>query len=177
MADCWLEECVNCGKSTMVDSYGDNCQFCGKNVSKKEVIMVKENMVYQETSFSEERRPVPEKPKKRGEKLKAYWENNKTDILADYQSMPLREFFKRWHIATTTWPKLKELWHVESKWGSRGAKVEAPRPAQEKASPGGVALEAVNLAKHTEHEKYLILLGYQTAIREMLKIIPENPPE
>ena len=169
MADCWLEECVNCGKSTMVGSYGDNCQFCGKNVSKKEVTMMTKDT-------GAERKPVPDKPSKT-RKHQAYWDHNKTDILADYQSMTLREFFKRWRIATTTWIRLKKLWGVQNKWGSRGAKVEAPRPAQEKASPGGVALEAVNLAKHTEHEEYLVLLGYQTAVREMLKIIPENPPE
>ena len=162
MADCWLEECVNCGKSTMVDSYGDNCQFCGKNVSKKEVIMVAKDT-------GAERKPVPEKPKKRG-KMPAYWKDNKEDILADYYFMTLSKFFERWSIAPQTWQALKELWEVRNKTGNKAG----PR---EKASPGGVALEAVNLAKHTEHEKYLVLLGYQTAIREMLNIIPENPPE
>ncbi len=39
MKNYWLAKCVNCGTEAMVASSDDNCQFCGKCVSKKEGAM------------------------------------------------------------------------------------------------------------------------------------------
>ena len=54
----YLVVCANCGKQTMVNGPEDNCQFCGKNATKKEVIMVKTN------KNVGERGPVPPQAKK-----------------------------------------------------------------------------------------------------------------
>ena len=161
--NCWLEDCVNCGRQTMVERTGDKCQFCGKNHSKKEVTMTEAA-----TTTTEERRPVPPKPKKVS-KLQDYWEHNKTDILADYQSMKIVDFYARWHMSTQTWIALKALWSVKNKRGNytpRPPAVEEPRKAP--AAPGGAALEAAMVLKNNEHEEYLTLKGYQMAVREFL---------
>ena len=49
-------------------------------------------------------------------KLRAkYFEDNKEAILQDYRFLALREFLKKWHIATQAWQKLKLLWAVPPK--------------------------------------------------------------
>ena len=36
-------------------------------------------------------------------------------MLENYYSMKLAEFFKRWHISSDKWQKLKKLWGLEGK--------------------------------------------------------------
>ena len=37
--------CANCGKQVLVDKLDDKCYWCGKSVSRKEVIMGEEEIV------------------------------------------------------------------------------------------------------------------------------------
>lgn len=143
MSENWYVNCANCGKQVLVDGPEARCYFCQKSAYKKEDIM-QENTV--------EERVVPPPPKK-GKKRWAYYEQNKEAILADYYSLKLMEFFKRWRITSTTWLKLKKLWGVINK--QKRIKPRAPVPD--------------NQIELTEHERYLILLGYQQAVREFLK--------
>lgn len=148
----FLIECANCGHQTMVDldTEGDTCLFCGKDARKKEVIM-------QDNKRSE---PVPTKPKNR-KKLKDYWEKNKEAMVADYLSMRVSSFFRKWGISSKTWQGLREKWEIPSKTKDRGSQsTEKPTTkAAKEAKNEDVAL--------TEHERYLILLGYQQAVREI----------
>lgn len=98
----WPVDCVNCGRQVLIDGPEDKCYFCGKNASKKEVIMAEETVL------------VPPKPLRR-KKWVAYWEDNKEAIIRDYYSMTVREFYLRWHIATTTWKKLRDKWGLKPK--------------------------------------------------------------
>ena len=116
------------------------------------------------------RAEVPPKPSGKRAKVQAYWEKNKEDILVDYGTMKIRDFLKRWHIPTTTWPKLKKLWGVESKghrggWPVKAPAVKAPAVKEEEKPAPGVDVSL------TEHERFLVLLGYQQATREFLKIL------
>jgi len=154
----------------MVDGPEDKCQFCGKNVSKKEVIMAgKENMGnivegIGEAVIREMRNPIPPRPKKRKLFLK-YFEQNKEAILVDYNSMKLRDFFKRWGISSTGWTKLKVDWNVQGKHKKHSSKKEWESAIPE--VPEAVA-RSVD-APLTEHEHYLVLLGWQQAAREFLR--------
>lgn len=133
----------------MVDGPEDNCYFCGENASKKEVVI----MVNKDTKVEgRELKPVPPKPKRR-KAIWAYWEKNKAAIVADYRGLPLREFFKRWRISSNAWGKLKNKWGIPNKQGQPQA---ATRPRAE------------DTPVRTEHEKYLVLVGYRQAVRELL---------
>ena len=74
-------------------------------------------------------------------------EKDKDAMLADYRSMLLTDFFKKWGIHSTLWQVLKVKWDVTGK--QRGGYHEAG-------------------SGHSEHEEYLVLLGYQQAVREIL---------
>lgn len=65
-------------------------------------------------SLQEAIQSVPPKPKSRKRKA-AYWEQAREALLNDYRTMKLREFLKKWHLATSSWQKLKKLWGVEGK--------------------------------------------------------------
>lgn len=166
MSDIFLVDCVNCGHQTEVDFNrpGDTCLFCGKEARKKEVVMSEKAAVVEAVEAVQDynRGQVPAKPSKRS-KLDAYWRKYAAEIMADYNSMQLRKFLKRWHMATTTWTGLKKLWEVPKKarvLGVRSGKVaKLPKPAKD------VALSL------SEHDRYLILQGYQQATREFLKIL------
>ncbi len=119
MSDWWTVHCVNCGEQTTVDlkKPDDTCLFCGKIARKKEVIMVE--------TKQQEREPVPRKPKYRS-KLQAYWNEHREAIIADYLAMKFVEFLTRWHMATTTWSRLKTKWEVPSK-GRGDRKTREPK--------------------------------------------------
>lgn len=144
-----LVDCANCGQQVEIEGPEDTCYWCGKNASKKEIIMA-------ET----EERAVPPKPKKR-RKHWEYFDQNQEAIVADYRSMKLVDFFKRWAITSSSWTKLKKKWGVENK--GRGLLKPAKRPKQ------GNKPKGANTQELTEHERYLILLGYQQATREFLR--------
>ena len=154
----FLTDCVNCGSETMVYRLEDNCQFCGKNVSKKEVTMSVENQ-----SGAEEREPVPTRPKKR-KHLRKYFEKNKEAILADYTSMKLKDFFKRWGISTNMWIELKKDWSVQGKHNLHATRKKSESPPEDPPDDGSL----------TEHERYLILVGWQQAAREFMKAWKEG---
>jgi hypothetical protein len=42
-------------------------------------------------------------------------EAHKNEIIADYNSMKLREFLAKWHLSTITWKKLADAWQVKRK--------------------------------------------------------------
>ena len=151
----YLVDCANCGTQTEINGPEDTCQFCGKNATTKEVIMV-------------ERKPVPARPKKR-KQLPKYFEQHKEAILADYNSMKLKDFYKRWSISTTGWTKLKKDWGVQGKNKKLGSKkIEASANPEEKPETPEAVARSVE-APLTEHEHYLVLLGWQQAAREFLR--------
>jgi len=146
----WYVDCANCGRQGLIDGPGDLCYWCGKPADKKEVIM-SENEI-------DERAILP-KPKKRKDNW-GYYEQNKEAILADYLLMKLLIFLERWHMTTRTWQMLKKKWEVKNKWkgsGIRKPKEDKPSTADKEVAP------------LTEHERYLLLLGWQQAVREILK--------
>lgn len=154
-----LVECANCGKQTMVDEPEDNCQFCGKNATKKEAIIAEKAV---------EERVVPPKPKKRN-KLWQYYEKNKEAIVTDYHSMTLREFFKRWRLSTSTWMKLKKMWGVSTKVKAAGTSPQPAKPPrakeykEPKPKPGEfcILITEADLAKLDDDDYRLlwVLLG------------------
>lgn len=150
----WPVDCANCEKQTLIEAPGDRCIWCGKSATKKEVIMVENKVTAGEGV-------VPPFPKKRKER-RAYFEQNKEAIIADYYSMKLLDFFKRWRITTGRWLKLKIQWGVERKDSKRLKQVGKPAPKP-------VEQAAEDVTAMTEHERYLILLGYQQAVREYLR--------
>lgn len=85
-------------------------------------------------------------------------EEHKEEILADIGRLPQGEVLNKWGIGSNTYYQLsKGMIRVKAEAGKRpGAK------AQSKPD------EVVEL---TEHERYLVLLGYQQAVREFLKSV------
>ena len=154
----YLVVCANCGKQTMVNGPEDNCQFCNKNATKKEVIVVKTN------KNVGEREPVPPRPKKR-KLLRQYYEQNREAILADYNSMTLLPFYKRWGISSNMWVELKREWEIPGKYKKHDSKKIEALASPEATEPVATSVDS----PLTEHEHYLVLLGWQQAAREFLK--------
>lgn len=68
-----------------------------------------------------ERKP-PRRTRNR-RKFRKYYEQNKAAIIADYYSLRLKDFFRKWRFATSTWTKLKTEWEVKPK----GPPLKRPR--------------------------------------------------
>ncbi len=58
---------------------------------------------------------VDHKQKKDTSESLSRFDKDKDAIIHDYQTIPLREFLRKWHTSTSTWIKLKELWKVKGK--------------------------------------------------------------
>ncbi len=148
----------------------DTCLFCGKNAREKELapsvepLEAEQQQEEKKEVIMAEREPVPPRPKKR-KQLQKYYEQNKEAILADYNSMKLKDFFKRWDISSTAWTKLKVDWEIQGKHKKQGSKKVWALASPE--APEAVARSVE--APLTEHEHYLVLLGWQQAAREFLK--------
>lgn len=125
----WYVNCANCGKEVLIDGPEDRCLFCGKNASKKEVIMAEKE------AGVEERVAVPPKPRKRN-KLWEYYEQNKEAMIADHRSMTVISFFGRWHVTASTWGKLKKQWGVQNKQpGPKPTTSPVEHPTREYKEP------------------------------------------
>lgn len=61
---------------------------------------------------------------KRPGKGRRHFERNKEAMIADYRAMKLTDFFKKWHISSATWSKLRQAWEVV---GTRQVTTEAKR--------------------------------------------------
>lgn len=156
MREVWfcLVNCVNCGKQTMIDLKNpeDNCQFCGKNARKKEVIMAEKEGMIDRAKYEAMGRL------KRSKWIKEHLE----EIMVDIRSMSKDEVVEKWPFGPSTYGKLRRI-HAPEIIGQQGAKtLKKPTQKTIKETTG----EDVAL---TEHERYLILLGYQQATREFLK--------
>lgn len=142
----WPVDCANCGKQTLMDDPGDKCIWCGKSPYKKEGIV--EEVNFNDMSLRD-----------RGK----YIEKHLTEIIEDIRALPKREVLKKWPFGQSTFAKLKkehapELIGKRPTYKPRQRKDEKP-PATDKEAPG-----------LTEHERYLILVGYQMAAREFLGV-------
>ena len=169
-----LVDCTNCGQQTMVNGPEDNCQFCDKNASKKEVIMPEPEKMTNKVEgvgvaiIKEMMKPVPPRPKKR-KQLRQYYEQNREAILADYNSMTLLPFYRRWHISTKAWMGLKTDWSVQGKHKAHASKKVVALASTEEAPVAPESIARSVDAPLTEHEHYLVLLGWQQAAREFLR--------
>ena len=174
MSNLCLVDCANCGQQTMIDldRPEDTCLFCGKNAREKEVIMVEKEAAEEaaEAVQSYNKGPVPPRPKKR-KKWPEYYEENKEAIIADYHSMTVRAFFKRWSLGTTTWPKLKEKWEVPSKGrgGSKTAKRTEYKEPKPKAGEFCLLITEEDLAKLDDDDFRLIWVVLGRIIKSRLK--------
>ena len=89
-------------------------------------------------------------PKKMNKKEKhRFIEEHKEEILADIGRLPRREVLEKWGFSGTTYSILR-----------RGVEKQPSTKASSKPD------QVVELS---EHERYLILLGWQQAAREFLK--------
>lgn len=148
-------DCVSCGKQTLVDGEpGERCLFCGEPVSSPVQRILSEIINKKEVSMQE--KPVKSKPEKR-KRRREYFEQNKEAMLADYYLLPIGEFLKKWALSSTTWVNLKRKWNVVSK----NTRLTGTPILRDVKLPSPHDL--------TEHERYLVLLGYQMAVREFLK--------
>ena len=147
--------CPKCGGDIMedpgvLDGPEFKCLQCGHSVTIQ---------YYQEKIADLEVAEVPPVPAVKERKLKhsekriIALEKDREAVLTDYQNMYLVAFFKKWKLNPTLWQKLKEKWCVIGKQPRK--KKPADSPAREPD-------------KLTEHAEYLILLGYQMAVREIL---------
>jgi len=59
--------------------------------------------------------PKPRKKSKKQKRQAKYLEENKEAIIQDYHALPLRKFFRKWHISSQKWQELKQLWKLEPK--------------------------------------------------------------
>ena len=86
-----------------------------------------------------------------------YMEAHKEEIEVDLGKLSKSEVMEKWGISGTTYSEMTK--------GMKKVRTEATpeQPAPPEAGQG--------VAPLTEHEHYILLLGYQQAVRELLKII------
>lgn len=85
-------------------------------------------------------------------RIHVYHEAHKDEMIADYKSMKLKEFLRKWHIGSDTWTKLKPAWGIEPKM------IRFPAP-----SNAGVEIETLQ----TE-------LRFRDSEIQMIKTVNEN---
>ena len=120
-------------------------------------IIIEEEIMVTEKA-TEERAAAP--PKLKGYKaIRAYYEENKEAILADYHTMKLIDFFKRWSMSSGIWQQLKERWEVE---GKQKAKIVV-KPFRTEASVESVSIH------EAEHEELIWLRGYRQCVLDTLQ--------
>lgn len=142
--------CVNCGKENISGGKPDEaCLFCQLPLRKKVPVKRSEVIGKKEVAMQNKGTVPPRSSTKKRKNLWEYMDQNKEAILADYRRLRLTDFYRRWGFCTSTWQKLKIKWGVKGK-----GKATSPRRVTETL---------------TEHERYLILVGYQMATREILK--------
>ena len=131
-------KCKDCGKDIYIRKYrlkgsGGRCVDCSRKANpppvpgskeKKEEIIVEErkNISEQAVTHIDLTKPVPPRPKKR-KQLRKYFEQNKEAIIADYRSMKLVLFYRRWGISTNMWLTLKQDWGILGKHKKHGANL------------------------------------------------------
>ena len=171
-------DCANCGHQTEVDldDPEDTCLFCGKNARKKEDIMAEKEAAQEAVAAvqNHNKEPVPTKPKNR-RKLKGYWEKNREAVVADYLSMRVSSFFKRWGISSNTWQKLREKWQVPNKTRGRGSEsAKTPKKSEYKEPRPGTGefcllITEEDLAKLDDDDFMLIWVILGRIIKNRLK--------
>jgi len=172
MSDMWFVDCVNCGKQVMIGGPADKCLWCGKYPSAKEppagsssVVSsssesnhLEEEVAVSETDEVEEVKVVNHRNKSpmAVKAIRKYRKENKAAMLHDYYTMTLKDFFQKWSISSATWSGLKKDWEVTGKGWGHSMPKEPPVAGSE---PDQL----------TEHDHYLMLLGYQMAVREIFE--------
>ena len=133
-------------------SWPVDCANCGKQVL---VDGVPEEKCYwcgksphRKEVIVQEKTSRPKKMSIRNKHL--FIEEHKEEIMGDARRLKKREVLKKWGITSTTFYKLRKLYAPE-----------LIRQSEEKNTDN--LPEAL-----TEHERYLVLLGYQMATREFL---------
>jgi len=102
----------------------------------------------------EDNDPLPVPPRPKGKKqLWQYFEENKEAILQDYQSLKLKEFYKKWRMTSTTWTKLKRDWNLLGKSPRKFTLQKGTtKPRKHKGPPG---IEMVNNALKEQRANHL----------------------
>lgn len=143
MKEFWCRDCANCGKQVMVQGIPEEkCYWCGRSPHRKEVILKDNHSEPKKASRYEKHRFI---------------EEHKKEIQDDIGKLPQGEVLKKWDICTTTYYKLGK--------GIAKVKTKARKKTRAKA-PSKIGTQVEKL---TVHERYLVLLGYQMAVREFLK--------
>lgn len=144
----WPVNCANCGKQTFVDGTpGEKCIWCSKSPYKKEA----GSMISQDERAKYEAMNMQERGK--------WLDDHMEEIIADIRSMPKKKVFEKWPLGQSTFAKLRKL-HAP---GLIRKPIKKPKGIKK---PPVTGKEAPSL---TEHERYLILQGYQMATREFLE--------
>lgn len=85
-----------------------------------------------------------------------YIKKHLKEIVEDSRNLPRGEVLKKWGFGVSTFHKLKKV-HAPELIGTGGRPKKKQEP--QATAPGEL----------TEHERYLILVGYQMAVRDFLK--------
>lgn len=108
MSEYWhLVDCANCGQQTMIGTPEDTCLLCGKNASKKEVIIM------------EEMDRVKWEGMKRLERSK-WIKEHLDEIVADIRSMSKEKVLEKWPFRLSTYWKLRKIHAPELIGKARG---------------------------------------------------------
>ena len=64
------------------------------------------------------------------------WEAIKDEVLSDYKSLKLKDFYVRWKLNSGRWKLLKQQWDVKGKGRSHGKHTESGKTPQKPGQPG-----------------------------------------
>jgi len=151
MSHFMMVDCLHCKQQTTIDieKRGDTCLFCGKPAKLKEVIM-QEKIEKQYSDMNNQ---------KRGRYIKAHL----AEIVADIKAMDRADVMGKWGFVKSTYSKLRKLHAPELTGKPWTIKADAAPVAKQKPKDADVSL--------TEHERYLVLVGWREAVRELLHIV------
>jgi hypothetical protein len=93
--------------------------------------------------------PVPPKPLERL-KIRDYYEDNKAQVLFDYQRLKYHDFMTRWKMSTTMFVTLNKDWQITKKGQTKGSRKYHKVPPTHKEKPASDSSGTFNSAFHAD---------------------------
>ena len=111
------KDCTTCGNQCLDYTPGVICLFCKSPVDGEERAVPAEILPSKTLELPENTGNKLKLPDNRpGLEARLAWlEENREEVIKDYQTMNLRDFYIKWKLTNARWNYLRDLWQVVSK--------------------------------------------------------------
>jgi len=134
----------------------DTCLFCGKPATKYQIKLPKLKEVIMQEKVEKQNGDMNLRERHR------YITANLAEIGGDIKTMDTSAVMAKWGFKLTTYNSLRKRYAPELIGKRGGGRQKSALAPEQKPTATDIAL--------TEHERYLILVGWQEAVRELLNM-------